>query len=316
MLRTGTTIDDLALCCGVDPKSVERWLTLGRVPHRANRWDAARRLGYDDDYLWPEPLAGASRAEASQSELVRVYPDRGSVPRGTWHQLLGGAREEIAILVHAGLFLAEDPATRRLLADQARAGVRVRWLLGDPPASVAQRGEEEGIGPATVGAKVRNALSFLRPLAEEGLIEIRLHDTTLYNSIYRTDDQVLVNAHVYGNTAACAPVLHLRKVSAAAWSPFTPSASNASGNRRSRGTGRTRDGPQDRLLRRPGRAEGEQRRPGGCRRRGPRRRRGAADPPHRQRQLGAARRGDRDERVRRPARPSGRPSRRPAYESR
>jgi hypothetical protein len=51
------------------------------------------------------------------------------------------------------------------------------------------------------------------PLAEQGLIEIRLHDTTLYNSIYRADDQVLVNAHVCGNTAACAPVLHLRKVS-------------------------------------------------------------------------------------------------------
>jgi hypothetical protein len=216
MQRTGTAIDDLALCCGVDPKSVERWLTLGRVPHRANRWDAARRLGYDEDYLWPDaPGRGHERrAEASKSELVRLYPDRGSVPRGTWQQLLGGAREEIAILAHAALFLAEDPATRRLLAEQARDGVRVRWLLGDPSsASVAQRGEEEGIGPATVGAKVRNALSFLRPLAEEGLIEIRLHDTTLYNSIYRTDDQVLVNGHVYGNTAACAPVLHLRKVS-------------------------------------------------------------------------------------------------------
>ena len=216
MQRTGTAIDDLALCCGVDPKSVERWLTLGRVPHRANRWDAARRLGYDEDYLWPDaPGRGQKRrAEASKSELVGLYPDRGSVPRGTWHQLLGGAREEIAILAHAALFLAEDPATRRLLAEQARDGVRVRWLLGDPSsASVAQRGEEESIGSATVGAKVRNALSFLRPLAGEGLIEIRLHDTTLYNSIYRTDDQVLVNAHVYGNTAACAPVLHLRKVS-------------------------------------------------------------------------------------------------------
>jgi transcriptional regulator with XRE-family HTH domain len=216
MLRTGITTDDLALCCGVDVKSVERWLSIGRVPHRANRWDAARRLSYDEDYLRPDaPGRGQDRrAEASQSELIRIYPDRGSIPRGTWHQLLGGAREEISILVHAALFLAEDPATRRLLGDQARAGVRVRWLLGDPAsASVARRSEEEGIGPATVGAKIRNALSFLRPLAREGLIEIRLHDTTLYNSIYRTDDQVLVNAHVYGNTAACAPVLHLRRVS-------------------------------------------------------------------------------------------------------
>lgn len=103
---------------------------------------------------------------------------------------------------------------RRLLADQGRAGVRVQMLLGDPSSALtARRGEEEGIGSATVGAKIRNALSFLRPMVEEGLIEVRLHDTTLYNSLFRADDEVLVNAHVYGSTAACAPVLHLRKVS-------------------------------------------------------------------------------------------------------
>jgi hypothetical protein len=51
MVRTGTATKDLALCCGVDVKTVERWLALGRVPHRANRWDAARRLGYEEDYL-------------------------------------------------------------------------------------------------------------------------------------------------------------------------------------------------------------------------------------------------------------------------
>lgn len=214
MQRTGTTIDDLAQCCGVDPKSVERWLSLGRIPHRANRWDAARRLGYEEDYLWPDAPGRDRRDEATQSELVRIYPDRGSVPRGTWHQVLGAAREEISILVHAGLFIAEDPVTRRLLADQGRAGVRVRMMLGDPSSAlVAKRGEEEGIGTGTVAAKIRNALSFLWPLARDGLIEIRLHDTTLYNSLYRADDQVLVNSHVYGNTAACTPVLHLRKVS-------------------------------------------------------------------------------------------------------
>ena len=94
------------------------------------------------------------------------------------------------------------------------AGSRTSPTGGTPSSAlVARRGEEEGIGPATVGAKIRNALSFLRPPAEQGLAEVRLPDTTLYNSIYRVDDQVLVNAHVYGNTAACAPVLHLRKVS-------------------------------------------------------------------------------------------------------
>lgn len=216
MLRTSTTTDDLAACCGVDVKTVERWLSLGRVPHRANRWDAARRLGYEEDYLWPDAPGRdqGRRAEASQSELVRIYPDRGSIPRETWHQLLGGAREEIAVLVYAALWLAEDAGTRRLLADRARAGVRVRLLFGDPDcAAVGQRGEEEGIGAIAIGAKIRNVLALFRPLAVAGDAEVRLHGTVLYNSIYQADDQVLVNSHVYGNVANNAPVLHLRKVS-------------------------------------------------------------------------------------------------------
>jgi hypothetical protein len=43
-------------------------------------------------------------------------------------------------------------------------------------------------------------------------IEFRLHSTVLYNSIYRADDQVLVNTHIYNFPASQAPVLHLRRV--------------------------------------------------------------------------------------------------------
>ena len=39
-----------------------------------------------------------------------------------------------------------------------------------------------------------------------------MHATTLYNSIYRFDDAMLVNTHVYGLTAAQAPLLHLRRL--------------------------------------------------------------------------------------------------------
>ena len=48
-------------------------------------------------------------------------------------------------------------------------------------------------------------------VAIEG-IEFRLHDTVLYNSIYRADDQVLANTHIYGFGASQAPVFHLRRV--------------------------------------------------------------------------------------------------------
>ncbi len=43
-------------------------------------------------------------------------------------------------------------------------------------------------------------------------MEFRFHRTVLYNSIYRADDQVLVNTHLFGVTAAHAPVWHLRKL--------------------------------------------------------------------------------------------------------
>lgn len=41
--------------------------------------------------------------------------------------------------------------------------------------------------------------------------EVRTHGTTLYNSLYRADDQVMVNAHVWGVNAYGAPVWHLRR---------------------------------------------------------------------------------------------------------
>ena len=100
----------------------------------------------------------------------------------------------------------------RLFADKARAGARVRILLGDPDSpQVAQRGEDEGIDEG-MAAKIRSVFVLYRPVRELDGVEIRLHRTVLYNSIYRGDDQLLVNTHIYGTPAANAPVLHLRRV--------------------------------------------------------------------------------------------------------
>lgn len=45
-------------------------------------------------------------------------------------------------------------------------------------------------------------------------IEFRFHGTTLYNSIFRFDDEMIVNNHVYGAPGAHAPAMHLRKLGA------------------------------------------------------------------------------------------------------
>ena len=212
LLERGETLDKLAEAVHVDPKTVERWITTGRIPYRNHRFTVAAFFGVDEAYIWPDALSRDEVAAVSQSEVVQVWPHRWAVPRDTWGHFFSQAEREIGALVYSGMFMAEDMGVHRLFADRARAGVRVRLLLGDPDSrNVAERGAAEGIDDA-MAAKVRSSIVlFGRLLAEPG-VELRLHGTVLYNSIYRADDQLLVNTHIYGVMANNAPVFHLRKI--------------------------------------------------------------------------------------------------------
>ncbi|MDB6013782.1 MAG: hypothetical protein JWL65_6032 [Gammaproteobacteria bacterium] len=208
LLRAGLREDDVAAQLGVDPKTVRRWLT-GRVPYPSSRAALADLVGADEADLWPDaggPLTSRTRPE----ELGAVYPHRWAIPRDAWKRFFESVEHEIGVLAYSALFLAEDAGMLAIIADKARSGVRVRLALGDPDgACVAQRGQEEGIGDA-IAAKVRNALTLYRAALKVENVEIRLHDTVLYNSLYRTDDQLLVNQHAYGLPAAHAPVFCFR----------------------------------------------------------------------------------------------------------
>ena len=117
------------------------------------------------------------------------------------------------MLVFAGLFLPDGyPEIAKLLAAKAEQGTKVRLTLGDPDSdAVRRRGEEEQIGDG-LAARVRLGLMYLREAIGAPGVELRFHATTLYNSIYRFDDDMLVNTHVYGAPAAHSPVLHLRRL--------------------------------------------------------------------------------------------------------
>ncbi|MBW8482259.1 XRE family transcriptional regulator [Actinomadura parmotrematis] len=212
LFHKGLTVNSLADRIGVDPKTVERWITKDRQPYRRTRVAVAKHLDVEETYLWPEALTTEQVFSASGSEIVTIYPHRWGVPRDAWGRLFAEAQREIGILVYSGLFLAEDSGAQRILADKARAGVRVRILLGDPDSpQVAQRGKDEGIGES-MAAKIRNVIVYYRPLLSFETVEIRLHSTVLYNSIYTADDQMFVNTHVYGVSASNAPFWHLRKI--------------------------------------------------------------------------------------------------------
>ncbi|TDB95352.1 XRE family transcriptional regulator [Actinomadura sp. 7K534] len=196
---------------GVDPKTVHRWVA-GRVPYPRNRKRIASLVGRDEADLWPHLAVADVRAEPAVIDVLATYPHRWAVPRPVWQQLFRGARDEVDVLAYAGLFLAEDAGIMRALAERARNGVSVRILLGDPDGTcVAERGSDEGVGES-MAAKIRNALVHYRALRDVDGVEIRLHDTVLYNSIYRADDDLLINPHAYGIAASQAPVLHMRRL--------------------------------------------------------------------------------------------------------
>ncbi|MEV6692955.1 DUF5753 domain-containing protein [Micromonospora sp. NPDC051196] len=56
MADAGETIDSLAGQVGVDPKTVGRWITPGRVPHPRHRAAAAAALRREVEDLWPDVL--------------------------------------------------------------------------------------------------------------------------------------------------------------------------------------------------------------------------------------------------------------------
>ncbi|MFC5027161.1 helix-turn-helix domain-containing protein [Streptomyces sp. DSM 41987] len=212
LLAQGLSVQELADQIDVNPKTVERWITQGKVPYRRHQYATASLLKVDVTTLWDDARAVDSATDLSKAEIVAVYPHRHMVPTGLWREMYARAEKYLDVLVYSGFFLAEDPQFHDLLKAKVQGTAQVRILLGDPDCpAVQQRGIDEG--HRVMGSKIRNALVNYSPLfASHPDIGFRLHDTTLYNSLYRSDDEMLVNPHVYGIGAYMAPVFHLRRL--------------------------------------------------------------------------------------------------------
>jgi hypothetical protein len=167
----------------------------------------------EEGYLWPATARNRQGPDSAAHELLTLYPHRADVPPSLWRTLFDQVRQDLAILVYAAVFLPEQQLDLLdLLRARAVAGCTVRIALGDPSnPKLLERGAEEKFGTGIV-SRAENALKHYAPLRNCPGVEIRVHGTTLYNSIYRFDDAMLVNTHVWGLSAFAAPVLHLRRL--------------------------------------------------------------------------------------------------------
>lgn len=204
----GLRIDDFAYEVGADPKTAERWITSGRLPRPGYRQKIEKVLGVPESVIWPDAPGVAN----GTSELVAVYGTRRELSPATVGSLLDAAREHVDILVFAGLWLWDTvPNFAERTAHKAASGVTVRLCLGDPDsAAVDVRSREEGSIDA-MASRCRIAIGYAAVIQRADPNAVRQAGTTLYNSLFRFDDEVLVNTHFWGNAAADSPVFHFRR---------------------------------------------------------------------------------------------------------
>ncbi len=209
----GLSIDLVSGRAGVDPKTVERWISKDRVPHRTHREALTSILGKPEAFLWPSTESDVRTQSASAAEFVALHPSRGGIPPGTWSTLLDQASESIDLLAYAASFLHDsvDSFGQRLL-EKAESGVRVRLLFGDPASeAVKRRGDEEGIAHL-LAARCELTWAYYAPLLQSRGVTARKHRDTVYASIFRFDEVLLANTHTLGTPASHAPVVQIHRV--------------------------------------------------------------------------------------------------------
>jgi transcriptional regulator with XRE-family HTH domain len=203
---------ELASACGVDPKTVARWVAdEGRVPHPRHRWVACELLGVEERVLWPDAMRSAVKTGPDR-EVAAVYPFRSACPKAVWRQLIASAAAEMTFAGYTNYFLwLEHPNLRSALRRKAEAGCRLRFLIGDPDSEITRRREEIENVPLTVGTRIRITLDELAKLRGTSGIEARYGDEHIAMSVFIFDRDMLVTPHLANLVGHDSPMLHLRR---------------------------------------------------------------------------------------------------------
>jgi transcriptional regulator with XRE-family HTH domain len=188
---------ELASACGVDVKTVGRWLSEeGRTPHPRHRWAVCERLGVEEEVLWPNAVRRTVKTGPDR-EVTAVYPFRSYCPGSVWRKLIANARNEIVLAGYTSYFLwLEHPNLRSVLRRKAERGCSVRFLIGDPDSGVTRAREAVEDIPLTVSTRIRITLDELAKIKDVPGIEARFSDAHIALSVFIFDQEMLVTPHL------------------------------------------------------------------------------------------------------------------------
>lgn len=202
----------LAAKCGVDAKTVGRWLADDtRVPHPRHRWAASDALGVEESVLWPGTLRTAVKTGPDR-EVVSVSPYRSAAPTSLWRGLITKAVKELTFAGYTNYFLwLEQANLATVLRRKAQQGCAVRFLVGTPDSDVTRARERDENVPLTLSVRIRVTLAELEKLKDVDNIEARFSAGHTHLSVFRFDDDMIVTPLLTHHVGHDAPMMHLRR---------------------------------------------------------------------------------------------------------
>lgn len=211
MAKARMSDSQLAERCGVDAKTVGRWVTqTGRVPHARHRWAVCEALGEDESVLWPAATKKLVKAGPDR-EVAEVFPYRSACPSSLWRSLISKAERELTFAGYTNYFLwLEQARFGTTLRRKASAGCRVRFLVGDPDSDVTRAREQEEDVALSLSTRIRVTLAELEKLKGHD-VAARFSSGHAYLSVFRFDDDMIVTPLLTHSVGHDAPTLHLRR---------------------------------------------------------------------------------------------------------
>ncbi|MFD8981850.1 XRE family transcriptional regulator [Streptomyces sp. NPDC059564] len=212
MANAKMTEKQLAQACGVDAKTVGRWITEpNRVPHARHRWAACEALGEEETALWPNAIRAAFTSGPDR-EIVQVFPYRSAAPASLWRSLVTKAQRDLVFAGYTNYFLwLEQANLGSALRRKAQSGCRVRFLVGDPNSPVTTDREAEEDVPLTLSTRIAVTLNELEKLRDVSGIEGRFETGHVNLSVFRFDDEMIVTPILARRVGHDSPMLHLRR---------------------------------------------------------------------------------------------------------